>query len=132
MSQENVEIVRRWVDAYNRRDWTATQRLYTPNAEIDWSRSRGPLRGVYRGQEGIEAFANEFFSIFEAIRLEVHDYAAGGSDVVVPNTAHLQGRDGIEVIARSAFVFTIEKGLIRRLRMFQERQEALEAAGLSE
>jgi ketosteroid isomerase-like protein len=132
MSRENVEVVRRWVDAYNRRDWTALQRHYSPNAEIDWSRSRGPLKGVYRGQQGIDAFGDEFFSIFENIRLEVHEYAAGGSDVVVPNTAHLKGRDGIEVIARSAFVFTIENGLVARLRMFQERQQALEAAGLSE
>ena len=51
---------------------------------------------------------------------------------MVPNTAHLRGREGIEVIARSAFVFTVENGLITRQRMFQERADALEAAGLSE
>jgi hypothetical protein len=50
---------------------------------------------------------------------------------VVSNTAHLRGREGIEVIARSTFVFTVENGLIARLRMFQGRDEALEAAGLS-
>jgi hypothetical protein len=36
------------------------------------------------------------------------------------------------VTARSTFVYTVENGLITRLRMFQERAEALEAAGLSE
>jgi ketosteroid isomerase-like protein len=51
---------------------------------------------------------------------------------VVPNTAHMRGRDGVEVIARSTFVYTVEDGQITRLRMFQERAEALEAAGLSE
>jgi hypothetical protein len=51
---------------------------------------------------------------------------------VVSNTAHLRGRDGIEVIARSTFVFTVKNAQITRLRMFQERAEALEAAGLSE
>jgi ketosteroid isomerase-like protein len=44
----------------------------------------------------------------------------------------VQGREGIEVIARSTFVYTVENGQITRLRMFQERAEALEAAGLSD
>jgi ketosteroid isomerase-like protein len=57
---------------------------------------------------------------------------AARSEVVVPNTAHIRGRDGIEVTARSAFVYTVESGQIARLRMFQERAEALEAAGLGE
>ena len=42
------------------------------------------------------------------------------------------GRDGIEVVARSTFVFTVENGLQTRIQMFQERADALEAAGLSE
>jgi ketosteroid isomerase-like protein len=44
----------------------------------------------------------------------------------------MRGRDGIEVTARSTFVYTVENGQITRIRMFQERAEALEAAGLSE
>jgi ketosteroid isomerase-like protein len=70
--------------------------------------------------------------MFEEIELETHGFTQAGSEVVVPNTAHLQGREGIEVIARSAFVFAVENGQITRMRMFQERAEALEAAGLEE
>ncbi len=55
-----------------------------------------------------------------------------GHCVVVPNTAHMRGRDGIEVVARSTFVFTVENGLQTRLQMFQEQAEALEAAQVSE
>jgi ketosteroid isomerase-like protein len=51
---------------------------------------------------------------------------------VVPNTAHIRGRQGIEVVARSTFVYTVENGQITRHRMFQDEAEALEAAGLSE
>jgi hypothetical protein len=36
------------------------------------------------------------------------------------------------VTARNTSVYTLEDGLITRLQMFQERTEALEAAGLSE
>jgi ketosteroid isomerase-like protein len=51
---------------------------------------------------------------------------------VVPNTAHMRGREGIEVTARSTFVWTVDNGQITRLRLFQERAEALEAVGLQE
>ena len=66
------------------------------------------------------------------VEVELSDFTETGPYVVASNTARLRGRDGIEVIARSTFVYTVENGQITRLRMFQERDEALEAAGLSE
>ena len=49
MSQENVEIVRRATEAWNRRDLGAALACWRFDGEIDWSRSQGPLKGVYRG-----------------------------------------------------------------------------------
>jgi ketosteroid isomerase-like protein len=132
MSQENVEVVRRHYEAWNGRDLMTLLTLWRSDAEIDWSRSRGPLKGVYRGHRGLETFWNEFWSTFEEVQVETHGFTEAGSEVVTSNTAHMLGRDGIEVIARSNFVHTVENGQITRLRMFQERAEALEAAGLSE
>jgi ketosteroid isomerase-like protein len=132
MSEENVAVVRKGIEALNRRDVPAARALWRSDAEIDWSRSKGPLKGVYRGRAEIQSFQNEFWSTFENVEVEAHGFTQAGSDVVVPNTAHMRGRDGMEVIARSTFVFTVENGQITRLRMFQERAEALEAAGLRE
>ena len=132
MSQENVEVVRAHLDARNRRDLMTVLTLWRSDAEIDWSRSRGPLKGVYRGHRELETFWNEFWSTFEEVQVETHGFTEAGSEVVTSNTAHMLGRDGIEVIARSNFVYTVGNGQITRLRMFQERAEALEAAGLSE
>ena len=73
-----------------------------------------------------------FWSTFEDVQIETHGFTEVGSEVVVPNTAHMRGRDGIEVIGRNALVFRVENGQITRLRLFQEQAEALEAAGLSE
>jgi hypothetical protein len=47
-------------------------------------------------------------------------------------TLHMRGRDGIEVSARVTQVWTVRGGTLVRMRMYQERQEALEAVGLSE
>ena len=131
MSRENVEVVRRNVEAWNRRDlgtWLAT---FRSDAEIDWSRARGPFKGVYCGRSGQEAFW-EVFLTFDWGELETYDITEAGSEVVVPNSTTFRGRQGIEVVARSTLVYTIENEQITRLRMFQERAEALEAAGLSE
>jgi ketosteroid isomerase-like protein len=132
MSQENVEVVKRHVAAWNRRDLGAYLASFASDAEIDWSRSRAPHKGVYRGHGEIETFWEVFWSTFEDVQLEMHDLTEVGSEVVVANTAHMRGREGIEVIARSTFVFKVQDGQITCLRLFQERAEALEAAGLRE
>ena len=132
MSQENVEIVQRHMEAWNQRDLVTLFALWRSDAEMDWSQSRGPLQGVYRGHREIEAFWNEFWSTFEVVQLEMRNFTEIGSEVVARSTAHMYGRGGVEVFARSTMVYTVENGQITRLRMFQERAEALEAVGLSE
>jgi ketosteroid isomerase-like protein len=131
MSGENVEVVRRNIEAFNRRDlrtWLAT---FRSDGEMDWSRARGPLKGVYRGHGELEGFWNGWLT-FDWGELETYDFTEAGSEVVVPNTATFRGRQGIEVVARSAFVYTVENGQIVRQRLFQELAEALEAVGLRE
>ena len=132
MSEENVEVVRSHLEAWNRRDKAAYVASFRSDAEIDWSRARGPFRGVYRGPGELEVFWDAFWSTFEDVQVEYHGFTEVGSEVVVPNTAHVRGRQGIAVVARSTFVFTVENGRITRLRMFQDQAEALEAASLSQ
>ena len=132
MSRENVEVVRRNQEAWNRRDLRTWLASFRCDAEIDWSRARGPFKGVYRGPRGFEAFWEVFWSTFDDVQVETYGVVEAGSEVVVSNTAHMRGRQGIKVSARSTFVSTVENGLITRFRMFQERAEALEAAGLQE
>src|SRR5262245_57353761 len=132
MSEKNVEIVRRGIEALNRRDLPAARTLWRPDAELDWSRSRGPLKGVYRGRAEDESSQIAVWATLENVEIAPHGCTKAGSHVVVPNTAHMRGRDGMEVSASSTFVYTVENRQITRLRMFQEQAEALEALGLSE
>jgi ketosteroid isomerase-like protein len=132
MSQENVEIVRAGIEAWNQRDLNTWLGSFRPDAEIDWSRARGPLKGVYRGRGEVETLWNEFYSTFEEAHIEAYGFADAGSKVVVSNTTHFRGREGIEVSASSTWVFTVKDGQFTCLRLFQERAEALEAVGLSE
>ena len=131
MSQENVEMVRASIDGYNRGDWNALTKDAAASFEFDFSRSVAPGRGVY-SLDQLRGFFDEFFQSWESLRIEVDEFIEAGEQVVTPNTLYVQGRDGIEVQALGAFVWTIRDGSITRFCFYQERQEALEAAGLSE
>ena len=52
--------------------------------------------------------------------------------MIVPQTGYTWGRDGIETTARITLVWTIRDGAIVRICLYQEKQDALEAAGLQE
>jgi hypothetical protein len=64
MSQENVEIVQRSIETWNQHNLSAAAALWNPDGEIDWSRSRGPLKGIYRGQGEREIFWSEFMLVY--------------------------------------------------------------------
>jgi ketosteroid isomerase-like protein len=130
MSQENVELVRRTIDAYNRRDVDTLQALNHPDIEIDWSASVGPEPQIYRGQDEAADFYNNFVGTFERVHLIPDRFIESGDFVVVPNVAQLRGRDGIRTVARSTLVYEVRGGLIMRIRMYQETGEALKAVGL--
>jgi ketosteroid isomerase-like protein len=133
MSQENVEIVRRATDAYNRRDLDGIVRNYAPDAVVDWSNSRGVEAGVYRGRSEIRAFARRFLAMWDEVRIEIADPVEIEEDLLVTeNVTYLRGRDGIELQARSAWLIRFRDGEQSSLTLYQTKQEALEAAGLRE
>ena len=132
MSQENVEIVKRMIDAYNQRDLAGLEAFSHPDVELDWSASRGFVAGVYRGFDEFERFWRSYFDAFEEMAAEPERFIDAGESVIVPNVVYIRGRDGIEVSARSAIVFTFRSHRITRMCLYQETEQALKAAGLKE
>jgi ketosteroid isomerase-like protein len=131
MSHENVEIAQAAIDAFNRRDFHAWEALFHPDAEIDWSASRGLEARVYRGREDVIRFVRTF-ETFESVVIEPERFIDAGDSVVIPNASRFKGRDGIETVARGALVYEVRGGRVARVRLYQDTAEALEAAGLSE
>src|SRR5438067_10658158 len=111
MSQENVEIVKAQIDAFNREDWDAFVKDAAPGFEVDFSRAVGPWRGVF-GLDQIRRVWDEFRETWESDRLEPHEFIEAGDLVVMPATLRLKGRGGIEVVSRGWLVFTIRNGAI--------------------
>jgi ketosteroid isomerase-like protein len=131
MSQENVEIVRAAIDAANRDDWDAFYKDMAPGFELDMSRAVGPVSGVL-SLDQVRRALEDFAGYWESLRIEPGEFIEAGDLVVMPHTAHLRGRDGIEVVSRPTFVWTIRNGAIERVSLYQEKEDALEDLGLSE
>lgn len=131
MSHDRVEIVKAAIDACNRKDWDALLQTAAPGFELDMSRSMGPGRGVY-GLDRLRRFLEEFAESWESVRFEPHEFIEAGDLVVVPQTTHARGRDGIELVARPTLVWTVREGTIERVCLYQEREDAIDAVGLAE
>ena len=132
MSQENVEIVRRSLDAFAQRDVDTLRALNDPDLVLDWSASLGWLAGVYLGFDDALRFYTGYFEAFETTVIVADRYIESGESVVVPNVAHQRGRDGIEVSARGTFVFTLRNRKITHICLYQETADALNTVGLAE
>jgi ketosteroid isomerase-like protein len=134
MSQENVELIRRSTDAYNRRDLDGMLKDWTLDAVLDWSNARNVEARVYRGRDEIRAFMEQFLAAWDEVRVEIVDGPVEIEDglLMAENVAYMRGRGGIEVQARSAWLITINNGRTTSLTLYQTKREALEATGLSE
>jgi ketosteroid isomerase-like protein len=132
MSLENVEIVRRVIEAWNRRDLDGALQDLHPDAEVDWSESSGVQRGVYRGIGEIRRFWQEWLDLFDEMDVRPEAFIDAGEHVVVPNRTYLRGRDGIEVDAGSTSVWSLRDRKIVWHRLYQEKEAALEAVDLSD
>ena len=131
MSQENVEIVRAAIDAYNRGDVDAAFKDVIPDFEYDQTRAVGIDRGIFN-LEQFQSLLATFTDSWESFTIGADELIDAGEDVVMPFTNVARGRDGIEVQARGIWVWTIRDGSIVRACLYQGLPEALVAAGLPE
>jgi ketosteroid isomerase-like protein len=132
MSQENVEIVRTMYEAFNRGDYSTALESIDPDIEVNVA-SRGMFDGVHRGHDGLSKMLADFWTEFEGVRMEIEEWIPAGDDVVA--VAHARGRgkvSGIEVDVRMGQVWTLRDGKAVRWQIFEGRDAALEAAGLSQ
>jgi len=133
MSQENVEIIRRAYEAWNRGDFDGTIAYIDP--DVDWGfegASRFPgTEASYHGHEGVREFWRLFIEPWEEFRIEIERTYDAGEAVVLFVTFH--GKiGGMELREPFAHVVWVRNQMCVRLRSFDDRKAALEAAGLSE
>jgi ketosteroid isomerase-like protein len=133
MSQENIDIPKRLIEAYNRRDIPAFLELLHP--DVEWIPIMAALEGrVYCGHDGVRQWVNDIaedWEYFEPCLVEFHDL---GERVLIFGHWRARGRvSGVEFDNQPAsWLYEIKGGKVVWMRTFTDRAEALEAAGLSE
>jgi ketosteroid isomerase-like protein len=128
MSQENVERVRAGFAAHNRGDIDALIDFYDPDVVFETL-----LLGTHHGNEAIRLIYEEnqkTLSGYDVIPVELID--AGEKVVAVAQTVGAGTVSQIAVDDRFAFVFTFKGNRCVREQAFRNKEEALEAVGLSE
>jgi ketosteroid isomerase-like protein len=134
MSQENVELVKRFEGSWAAGDLDATLECVHDEVVFDWSDSIGPFAGTYQGRDGMVLFWEELREAFEEFTPEALEFIEIGSDEVITLDV-VRGRgkgSGIDIEAQGAMLWTFRDGKIARAKMFQTKEEALQAAGLAE
>jgi ketosteroid isomerase-like protein len=132
MAQENIELVRRTIDLFNRKELDRALDLADRDLEIDWSNSIGPLRGVYRGRQQVLRMWNSFLEAWDEVRWDPQEFIeVDDSRVIVVNRVTMRGRrSGADVEAIGVQMWTVTGGKGRKVNLYQTKAEALEAAGL--
>jgi ketosteroid isomerase-like protein len=133
MSQENVEIVRRWVDFYNQRDTDGLIQLTTPDYEMKSVFAGVESGGIFRGYAGFPAYFKTLDDAYEQFKVVPQDFIDVGAAVLTVAHIDWRGRgSGAEGRGPLFALFWLRAGRVFREESFTDRAEALEAAGLSE
>jgi ketosteroid isomerase-like protein len=134
MSDGQREIICRNYEAFGRRDLEAVRDDIHPDFELDFSKSLGPDRGIYRGADGIRKLWETYWEAFDSLSIEPEEFIDAGDEVVVVIVrARGRGRgSGVDVDARGPHVWRFREGKVIGFTLYQEVTEALEAVGLRE
>jgi ketosteroid isomerase-like protein len=135
MSEENVRVVQAATDAFARDGVDGWLEYFTD--DVDYRAAEGAIddRGPIHGKDALRAYAEDWTEMFDDVRFEPVEVIDAGDDTVIA-VMRISGRPkgtSAEALTLSvAGVNTIRDGKIARSREYWTREEALEAAGLSE
>jgi ketosteroid isomerase-like protein len=132
MSQEDVEVVMRWFELVGRGEHGAALQYVDPAIETHEGVEL-PGAASYFGHAGLAMAYEHWASQFDDLRIELKELIDAGRDVVAVTRHQGTGRaSGVAVEALVAYVATVEDGKLVRLRIFNTKTQALEAAALRE
>ncbi|MFL5896151.1 MAG: nuclear transport factor 2 family protein [Thermoleophilaceae bacterium] len=131
MSQTTVELVRRWFEAANRREFQTVMSMYADDVELVVSEAwlNG---GTYSGKEAVGRFFGDWFRTFDGgphfELLEMRD--AGDAVAVSAQATARGGQSGVELSTDYFYVIGVRDGQVVHVEFYDDWAAALAAAGL--
>jgi ketosteroid isomerase-like protein len=90
-------------------------------------RESSPDRETRFGREGVKQLFDSYMEAFDALRLEPEEFIEFGDQIVVSLRQRVRGKgSGAEVTGTVAHVWTMRKGVALRLRIFADKEKAME------
>ena len=136
MSKENVEVVRRMVEAWQGDDFESW--LATIDPTVEWhtvlERLVEGTESFYQGHKGMRRFWHSYRTEFEDFEFESQGLRDVGDDrVVLLGRFRWRGKaSGVATESPAGLVITVRDGKIIRSFDYFSHQEALKAVGLEE
>jgi uncharacterized protein len=124
--QEDVETLRGAYEAFNERGVEAILEHLAPGFQVR-DRESSPDRETRFGTEGIRDLFDSYMEAFDALRLEPEEFIDAGGRVLVSLHQLARGKgSGARVVSRVAHLWTMEGGAAVQLRIFADKETALE------
>jgi ketosteroid isomerase-like protein len=134
MSEENVEATKLAVAALNRGDFEGLEELYAADAVLQDLQNAPDQPVTVEGVQAIRQTLKLWAAAFDELRVDIGEYIDGPNAVIC--AAHWQGQgkaSGISVDVHQFDLYEFRDGrVVRAVLGLRTRNEALEAAGLSE
>jgi ketosteroid isomerase-like protein len=129
MSQENVEIVRAAVEAWNAGNMDAIGEGLHPNV-IAAPLEGWPEQGPFMGREAVMGWYAQVREAWDVDMVEPASFIEAG-DRVIGRVRWRGAGQGPESIMEFTVVYTLRKGSVVYIEFFWDHAEALETVGLS-
>jgi ketosteroid isomerase-like protein len=133
MSLENVELVRRGLEAFNSGDIDRILSFTGPDLEIEVPPGLSAEPDTYRGHAGVRRYFQSFDEAMDEVHFQAERFWDAAEAVVVDVRVTARGKQtAILVEQRAAQLWTIRGGSVIRIRAYASLSEALETIGLAE
>jgi ketosteroid isomerase-like protein len=130
MSEENMEIVRAGIEAWNAGDRNRAVSVFDPEIEFHSATERK----TYRGLDGMARYREDVGAVIADFHFEDARIIDAGGDRVL-GLYRIVGRgagSGVPVSREVGSLWQLRNGKVIQGEIYLDQREALEAAGLSE
>jgi ketosteroid isomerase-like protein len=125
VTSENVEIVRRGIDAFNREGVEGILPLVHPEFEATTPPDLASEPDTYRGPDGVRRWFDSFDEVMDGIRWDAHSFHEEQDRVLVEFTLRARGkRTGLDFGQDAVMVWELRNGKAVGLELYPTLKQA--------